>query len=257
MSAVAIGGAALNVLRSVAVAGHGARRRGRSGSLHRTGAKVRRDSLEEGTFENEFFSIPAPGEADRMLAAARKLLDAGRRLRREEREGRVLDAAERGIAALTAGAIRVYEEICTIARLCAGKVYPSYDRLAEKTQLGRRTCVRGVRLLEGAGLLIRQRRFKRVEDEDGSARYEQTSNAYRPTLVQKLLSHLPRFMRPAPPPEDAIQRENDRREETEIMLAGLNCRERARMEVQSGPFADVLARLGGLIDARERVPQGA
>lgn len=256
MSAVAIGGATLNVL-SAAAAAHGARRRVRSGALHRTGAKVRRDSLEEGTFEEEFFSIPAPGEADRMFAAAEKLLDTGRRLRREEREGRVLDPSERAIAALTAGAIRVYKEICTIARLCAGKVYPSYDRLAEKTELGRRTCVRGVRLLEGVGLLIRQRRFKRVEDDEGTPRYVQTSNAYRPTLGQKLLSYLPRFMRPAPPPEDAIQRENDRRDETDAMLASLSCRDRARMEVQSGPFADVLARLGGLIDEKERVPQGA
>ncbi|MBB3348866.1 hypothetical protein FHY02_003348 [Sphingomonas sp. BK069] len=33
------------------------------------------------------------------------------------------------MAALTAGAMRVYEEICTLARLNEGRVFPSYDRL--------------------------------------------------------------------------------------------------------------------------------
>ncbi|MFD1960739.1 hypothetical protein ACFSHP_20210 [Novosphingobium panipatense] len=43
---------------------------------------------------------------------------------------------------MTAGAVRVFEEICTLARLNAGRVFPSYNRLAEATALGRATVAR-------------------------------------------------------------------------------------------------------------------
>ena len=70
--------------------------RSRSGALHRTGAPVLRGSREQGTFEDTFFAIPAKGETDRLLAAAKRALDEGRKLRREERAGtRALSVAER------------------------------------------------------------------------------------------------------------------------------------------------------------------
>ncbi|RZM06958.1 MAG: helix-turn-helix domain-containing protein, partial [Sphingomonas sp.] len=158
---------------------------------HHTGAPVRRDSMEAGTFEDLFFAIPVKGEPDRMLRAARAALDAGRRLKRAVRaEARDLSASERALAAMTAGAVRVFEEICTLARLNAGRVFPSYDWLAEATALGRATVARALAVLEGAGFLVRQRRFKRVEGE--GPRYAQTSNVYRPVLPQRMLDLLPR-----------------------------------------------------------------
>jgi hypothetical protein len=36
-------------------------------------------------------------------------------------------------------------------------------------------------------------------------RWEQTSNAYRPVVPKRLLSLLPRWLRPAPVPDDALQ----------------------------------------------------
>ena len=45
------------------------------------------DDREQGTFEDTFFAIPAKGETDRLLAAAKRALDEGRKLRREERAG--------------------------------------------------------------------------------------------------------------------------------------------------------------------------
>jgi hypothetical protein len=148
---------------------------------HRTGAPVLRDSIEAGTFEELFFATPAPGETDRLLRACRRTLDAGRRLRREERAGtRTLSATERSIAGLTAAAVRVFEELCTLARLNQGRVYPSYDWLAEATALGRATVARALHALERCGFLVRQRRFKRVDGEGPC--YRQTSNAYRPLL---------------------------------------------------------------------------
>lgn len=237
-TATAIGGLFADVLN---------RQRSNPGGVHRTGASVRRDSLEEGTFEDAFFTVPGQGEPDRLTHAARRLLDKGRHLRRDARGGRALSVVERAISRLTSGSVRVYEEICTLARLCAGRVYPSYEHLADATGLGRTTVARALTLLEAAGLLIRQRRFKKVGGI--RPRYEQTSNVYRPVLAKGLVAYLPRWMRPAPLPDDELQREGDRQDETCHMLLQLNCRELARATL-SGPLADVFAKLGACIDVR-------
>jgi len=227
--------------------------RGRSGGVHRTGAPVLRGSLEAGTFEDTFFAAPAPGETDRLLTACRRARDAGRRLAREARAGlRVLSATERRLVALTAGAVRVFEEICTLARLNRGRVFPSYDWLAEATGLGRATIARGLVTLETAGFLVRQRRFARDEGAGGGVgarpRYRQTSNAYRALLPASVRAYLPRWLRPAPLPDDQVQREADRREADAAMRATLSCRELAHASV-GGALGRILARLGASIDA--------
>lgn len=214
---------------------------------HRTGAPVRRDSIEAGTFEDLFFATPAKGETERMLRAARVALDTGRRLKRQARAGeRVLTASERALAAMTAGAVRVFEEICMLARLNAGRVFPSYDRLAEATALGRATVARALAVLDAAGFLVRQRRFRRVEGKE-KPRYAQTSNVYRPVLPGRLLALLPRWLRPAPLPADALQRLADRGEEIATMEAGLSARELGRNAAE-GALGRMLARLGAAID---------
>nr|WP_245843137.1 helix-turn-helix domain-containing protein [Sphingomonas laterariae] len=211
---------------------------------------MRRDSIEEGTFEEAFFAVPAKGEPDRLLRLARTALDAGRRLKRAARaEGRALSASERAMAALTAGAVRVYEEIVTLARLNRGRVFPSYDWLAAATALGRATVARALIALEAAGFLVRQRRFRRIAGDGAGPRYEQTSNAYRPTLPARLLGHLPRWLRPAPLPDDAVQRAAERAEEQAAMLERLSSEDLARATT-GGALGRVLARLGAALDAR-------
>lgn len=227
------------------------RRTTRSGSIHHTGAPVRRDSLEAGTFEDAFFVVPARGETDQMLIVARAALDESRRLRSKARAGDHLTVRERSIAPLTSLAVRLFEEICQLARVCAGRVYPSYEHFVEKLAFGRRTVARVLPLLEKAGLLIRQRRFERVDGDGAGPRYRQTSNAYRPLLAEKLLRLLPRWARPAPTPPDVVQREADRQQEQLDMLSRLNCRDLARATL-AGPLADAFARLGASIDQRER-----
>ena len=233
--------------RVLARAGEGASARSRrTHGGHRTGAPVLRDSIEAGTFEELFFAVPAPGEPDRLLRACRRTLDAGRRLRREERAGtRTLTATERSIAALTAGAVRVYEEICTLARLNQGRVFPSYDWLAEATGLGRATIARALHALDRVGFLVRQRRFKRVEGEGPC--YRQTSNAYRVLLPARVIGYLPRWMRPAPLPDDQVQHDAERQDAHAAMVAGLSCRELAAVTV-GGLLGKALARLGKRID---------
>jgi len=227
----------------------------RPGALHRTGAPVLRDSLEAGTFEEVFWTAPAKGETDRLLHVARKTLDAARRLRRDARSGeRTLTVVERGIAQLTGSAVRVFEEILTLARLNRGRVYPSYDYLAEATGLGRATVGRALRILEAIGFLVRQRRFNRVKNDGPGPRYVQTSNAYRPLLPGSVRSYLPRWMRPAPVPDDAVQHHADQALETNAMLKTLSCRELAQITV-SGPLGKILAKLGETIDRAEREAQ--
>jgi hypothetical protein len=246
MTSFTLGEAATLVLGRVARAAPA-----RRGAPHRTGAPVRRGSVEAGSFEEHFFSPPAKGETDRMLRAARAALDAGRRLKRAARaEGRSLTASERLLAGLSAGAVRVYEEICTLARLNSGRVYPSYDHLARATALGRATIARGLDALERAGFLVRQRRFARVAGEGPGPRYAQTSNAYRAVLPQRLMGFLPRWLRPAPVPDDALQHASEATEALAAMHATLSCRELATVSV-GGPLGRVLARLGAALDRRE------
>lgn len=231
------------------------RRPVRSGAVHRTGAPVRRDSIEAGTFEELFFMVPTKGEPDRLVRMARAALDAGRRLRRSVREeARILSASERALVGLTAGAVRVYEEICTLARLNAGRVFPSYDYLAEATALGRATIARALAALEAAGFLVRQRRFKRVEGDGAGPRYAQTSNVYRPTLPRNLLNHLPLWLRPAPLPDDTLQQATERSEQLADMHDSLSCRELAQVTV-GGALGRVLAKLGAALDHKERESQ--
>ena len=214
----------------------------RSGAPHPTDAPVRRDSIEAGTFEELFFAVPAPGETDRLLRIAPRTLDAGRQLRREARAGlRELSKSERLIATLTAGAVRVYEEICTLARLNRGRVFPSYDHLARATALGRATVARALAVLEGIGFLVRQRRFKRIEGE--GPRYKQTSNVYRPTFAIRVLGYLPRWMRPAPVPDDQAQHDAAR---NEVMLrCWRSCRaESLRWRAWAGRLVKCLLSLG-------------
>ncbi len=238
MTAFTFGEATTRVLAQVA-SGQGARR---------TRPSVRRDSIEAGTFEETFFAKPAKGECDRLIRMARIALDNGRRIKRTARsEGRALTGPEQRLASLTAGAVRVYEELCTLARLNGGKVYPSYDRLAAATALGRATVARALRILEDAGFLVRQRRFRRIEGEGPGPRFEQTSNVYRPVSPKKLLALLPRWLRPAPVPEDALQHIHDQAEEQERLKGQLTCRELAQITT-GGALGQVLTRLGTILD---------
>lgn len=177
---------------------------------------------------------------------ARVALDTGRRVKREAR-GQGADRPRKLLAGLTAGAVRVYEELCTLARLNGGKVYPSYDRLASAIALGRATVGRALQILEDAGFLVRQRRFRRVEGQEPGPRFEQTSNAYRPVAPKKLLSLLPRWLRPAPVPDDTLQHASDQAEEQERLKGQLPCRELAQMTA-GGALSRVLARLGARLD---------
>lgn len=248
MGALCIGEAALTAISGMPLKRLKPRR---SGSPNPTGAKVRGGSLEAGSFEESFFVPPAKGETDRFLRAARKLVDAGRKLRRDVRAGtHVPSAYERLLMSLTASFVRVYEELLTLARLNRGRVYPSWEYLEEATGLGRATVGRALNLLEKLGLVRRQRRFKQVEGNGPGPRWAQTSNAYRLELPERVKSFLPRWMRPAPLPDDDAHRRLEEIANTEAMTKTLSCADFARLTV-GGELGSLLARIGAAIDQRE------
>lgn len=247
MGIYAVGDTARSVLSGVPVNTV----KSRSGAKHRTGVPVRAGSLEANTFEDTFFQVPSKGEPDRMLSKAKYALDAGRKLLREYKAGlRTLTASERLLTTLTASAVRIYEELTKLARLCAGKIYPSYDHLVEATGLGRSTVRRALAVLEAIGFIIRQRRFKRVEGEGPGPRFKQTSNVYRILTPKNVHRYTPRWMRTAPPPADDDWRRSDEAEQVSAMVASLSCKEFAQMSV-GGALGRVLAQFGAAIDNKE------
>jgi len=264
MGTLALGEALVGALGTMTICrgGYGSRqakdqqrREIRSGAPHPTGAPVLRDSVEAGTFEHVFFAAPAKGETDRLLRAARRILDAGRQLRSEARAGvRDLTPAEYLLTTLTAASVRLFEEILTLSRLNRGRVFPSYDYLAEATGLGRATVARGLRVLERIGFLLRQRRFKRVEGDGPGPRYAQTSNVYRAILPRIVAAYLPRWMHPAPLPDDVVQHETDRVAETEAMIARVPLHDQGDA-VLDRRLAQILACLSAALEAQDNGPE--
>lgn len=241
MGTCSIGSAALTVLVGIPV--DGAKRL----APHLPGANspVRSGSLEAGTFESSFFLAPTKGSSDRMLRAARRAHDAGKRLLREHRSGaRTLTYSERLLTQLTASAVRIYEELTTLARLNRGRVYPSYDRLADVTGLGRSSIRRGLAALEALGFLVRQRRFRRALRAGPGPRRVQTSNAYRLLLPKTVLRYLPRV---APIPQDIAWRREQEERDHDRVVSGLGCQDFAALMVD-GEIGRALRRLGAALD---------
>ena len=249
MSALAVGALLGGIL------GQAPRPKKRSGATHRTGAPVRRDSKEAGTFEDAFFVKPEIGEPDTLLRKLRTLADRAVYLKRDRRAGRRLNSDESDVARVTQSVCRVYEELCTLARLNAGKIFPSYDHLMAVTGYVRQTVAKALNVLDKLGFLNRQRRFKRVDDDLGAARYKQTSNAYQLSFAEKLIAFLPRRMRPAPQPIDEAQREIERQDEQSLMEAQLGCRDLARISpIDDARLADRLVLLGAAVDRNAAGP---
>lgn len=76
------------------------------------------------------------------------------------------------LAGLTAGAARVYEELCTLAQLDGGKGYSSDQWLASATVLGRATVASALPILEDSCFLVRQHGFPRTDGYGLGLRWE-------------------------------------------------------------------------------------
>jgi DNA-binding transcriptional ArsR family regulator len=138
-------------------------------------------------------------------------------------------------------------------KLFKGRVYPSYEMIAEWAVVSRPTVHRALKSLEAAGLLARLRRYVQIEDETIGARSEQTSNAYRlelPAIVRDLIE---RRFRPAPMPDDEAQRQRDRLSDHATMLSGLSKADYIRATTTDAGLAKTLISLLEGIEKRDRL----
>lgn len=225
MEAVSVAQASFMALAQIARPG---KKKARSGAPNPTGAKVRERSLEAGTFEDGFYFTYAKGETDRLYKRAEELLANKNAIRRLARaEDRVLTEEERLATLITNAALRVFKQLLQLARKFGGKVFPTYSELERCTGLCRDSVSRALSILERMGLLDRQRRCVAVEPpaDRPKARYEQTSNVYRFKFPNRLVRFLPRWLRPAPLPDDVVQQHADRIAEIEAMKASRTLRQ--------------------------------
>lgn len=236
-----------------------ARPRSRSGAPNPTRAHVHPNSRRAGTFEDDFFYSYAKGETDRLYKNAVELLKRKNAIRRLARsEERQLTEDERLVTLITPAAVRVFEQLTTLARTCAGKVFPTWEWIEAATGLSRASVGRGLSILAKMGLLDKQRRCVPIDPpaDRPKARNAQTSNVYRMSFPNRLACFLPRFLRPAPLPDDVVQREVDRIEEIEIMRLWRTPRQVVAEEIEDDGLRRVLDSLAAAIEQQESQKNG-
>jgi DNA-binding transcriptional ArsR family regulator len=236
-----------------------ARPRSRSGAPNPTRAHVHPNSRRAGTFEDDFFYSYAKGETDRLYKKAVELLKRKNAIRRLARsEARQLTEDERLVTLITPAAVRVFEQLTTLARTCAGKVFPTWEWIEAATGLSRASVGRGLSILARMGLLDKQRRCVPIDPpaDRPKARNAQTSNVYRMSFPNRLARFLPRFLRPAPLPDDVMQREADRIEEIEAMRLWRTPRQVVAEEIEDDGLRRVLDSLAAAIEQRESQKNG-
>lgn len=194
------------------------RPRSRSGAPNPTRAHVHPNSWRAGTFEDDFFYSYAKGEPDRLYKQAAELLKRKNALRRFARaEERELTEDERLATLITNTALRVFEQLTTLARTCAGKVFPTWEWIEAAAGVSRASVGRALSALARMGLIDKQRRCVPIDapPDRPKARNAQTSNVYRMRFPNRLTRFLPRRLRPVPLPDDVVQVETDRAEQIE------------------------------------------
>jgi DNA-binding transcriptional ArsR family regulator len=235
------------------------RARSRSGAPNPTRAHVHPHSRRAGTFENDFFYSYAKGETDRLYRNAVELLKRKNAIRRLARtEGRQLTEAERLVTLITPAAVRVFEQLTQLARICAGQVFPTWEWIETHTGLSRASVGRGLSILVKMGLLDKQRRCVPIEPtpDRPKARFEQTSNVYRMRFPNRLVGFLPRCFRPSPLPDDVVQRDADRIEEIEAMRLWRSPRQVVAEDINDAGLRSIMMRLAIGIEERESQKNG-
>lgn len=224
------------------------------GGLHITKQPVHGGSKEAGSFHEEaFFGKLDDATRRACRRGVKEMFERGRRAAVEARkQGRPLTAFERLCVAITNSAIRVYEALLRMEKRFRGRVFPSYEMIAEWSVVSRSTVHRALEALEAAGLLARLRRYVQTKDKKVGARSEQTSNAYRLQLPAILRNLIERRFRPAPMPADEAQRQHQRLADHAAMLASLSSADYIKATTNDAALAAVLIRLGKSVEAANR-----
>ncbi len=233
--------------------------RSRSGAPNPTRAHVHPNSRRAGTFEDDFFYSYAKGETDRLYRNAVELLKRKNAVRRLARaEARPLTEDERLATLITNAALRVFEQLTTLARTCAGKVFPTWEWIEAASGLSRASVGRGLSILARMGLLEKQRRCVPIDPpaDRPKARNAQTSNVYRMSFPNRLARFLPRRFRPVPLPDDVIQHETDRIEQIERMRLWRSPRQVVAEDIEDDGLRLVMDRLALAVEKQESQKNG-
>lgn len=231
------------------------RPRSRSGAPNPTRAHVHPNSRRAGTFEDDFFYSYAKGEPDRLYKQAAELLKRKNALRRLARaEERELTEDERLATLITSTALRVFEQLTTLARTCAGKVFPTWEWIEAAAGVSRASVGRALSALARMGLIDKQRRCVPIDPpvDRPKARNAQTSNVYRMRFPNRLTRFLPSRLRPVPLPDDVIQGETDRVEQIEQWRLWRTPRQVVAEDITDPELRAVLDRLALAIEGQSQ-----
>jgi DNA-binding transcriptional ArsR family regulator len=231
------------------------RPRSRSGAPNPTRAHVHPNSRRAGTFEDDFFYSYAKGEPDRLYKQAAELLKRKNALRRLARaEERELTEDERLATLITSTALRVFEQLTTLARTCAGKVFPTWEWIEAAAGVSRASVGRALSALARMGLIDKLRRCVPIDPpvDRPKARNAQTSNVYRMRFPNRLTRFLPRRLRPVPLPDDVIQGETDRVEQIEQWRLWRTPRQVVAEDITDPELRAVLDRLALAIEGQSQ-----
>lgn len=233
----------------------GERVRSRSGSPNPTRAHVHPNSRRAGTFENDFFYSYAQGEPDRLYKQAAELLKRKNAVRRLARaEERALTEDERLATLITNTALRVFKELTTLARTCAGKVFPTWEWIEAAAGVSRASVGRALAALATMGLLDKQRRCVPITPpaDRPKARNAQTSNVYRMRFPNRLIAFLPRRLRPVPLPDDVTQTEADRVDQVEHWRTWRTPRQMVAEDVTDSELRAILESMAITMEAQSQ-----
>ena len=233
----------------------GERQRARSGAPNPTRAHVHPNSRRAGTFEDDFFYSYAQGEPDRLYKQAAELLKRKNAVRRLARaEERALTEDEQLATLITNTALRVFKELTTLARTCAGKVFPTWEWIEAAAGVSRASVGRALSALARMGLIDKERRCVPIDPpaDRPKARNAQTSNVYRMRFPNRLAGFLPRRLRPVPLPDDVVQADADRVEQIETWRLWRTPRQVVAEDVTDPELRAVLDRLAIAIEAQSQ-----
>lgn len=201
----------------------------------RTVEPVRRHSRAAGRCEGVFWRRTDRQEVRRIVMAARRYELATRQ-----------PGARNG--ALGSVALEIVELFANLVDFRTGRLEPSLDTLMRMLKRSRDAISRALRALRAHGFIDWLRRYVSTGNEGRGPQVQQTSNAYRLSLPARALQLLGRYGQPTPEPDDSSHARQSRAAEIETHRQSLTLAERPLFDIEDGPLARALSRLGAGLD---------
>lgn len=198
----------------------------------RTYQPVRRGSVPEEEAKSFY-------QRERAGHTGREILRAAKRLMTDTFAGRKKGARRGALSLAEYNILKFMIWECWDKR--TGKLDPSYSQIQKGTGHARQTISKALDRLEALGFIDRLRRSRRVQLADGKVEVQQTNNAYRVHLPERIRRWL-KLGPPPPIPDDQLQRTQTAFIENDLHIAE---------ETKKTSIGSALAKLGAAIDKAE------